>query len=462
MPPTMTSAPPSLAVSAPTSRHFREHSPWTTLGAWKLIYYFKMELIRNLPGLLRLRAAYRTRRRTLDPHRAPIVLWIGDNLDEVNGIALSSRLMIRKLREKKRDAFLLGVAFHSKPPRSEGPDNEVVLLQGRYSLAQAGYATSELAIPRLDKLLAHLQDRTVDLIEFQTPGPVAVMALIVAKIAGIPTLSHYRTDILTYAKVLIRNRAGIWAIQTWTKFATRFAGPVIVPSEAYRHIMQEIGVAPNRIHKLSRGVDLQNFHPDKAAAGTWERRGLPLHGIRLLYVGRVSREKNLELLTHAFPKLLGKCSDLTLTIVGDGPYREEMERALAKTHKAFFTGMVEGAELPELYAAADLFVFPSLTDTFGNSVAEALASGLPCITSDSGGPQEIIEDGESGVIFSRGISGDFEAKILELVLDVGRLQEFKSKARKRALQFTYEHAADDFWNFYLDMLVRHSKNSQQA
>ncbi len=453
MPTPMNKTPPSAtAASAPSLRNYREHCEWSALGAWKLVFYFKTELLRNIPALFRLRAHYRNRRKTPDGTRPPAVLWLGDNLDEVNGIALSSRLMIRKFREKDRNVVLLGVAFHNKPPRVEGPDQDVVLLPGRYSLAQAGYATSELAIPRLDKLLEHLQRRQVDLIELQTPGPVAVMALIAAKIAGIPTLSHYRTDILTYAKVLIRNRAGIWAIQTWTRFATMLAGPVVVPSEAYRHHMRMMGIKPERIHKLSRGVDLQNFHPDKAAGGAWVKRVLPSEGVKLLYVGRVSREKNLELLTRAFPSLLRKCPELSLTVVGDGPYRAEMEAALASTGKAFFTGMVEGGELAELFASADLFVFPSLTDTFGNSVAEALASGLPCITSDSGGPQEIIEAGESGLVFSHQAPGDFEAKVLELAADNERLHAFKSKARKRALQFTYEHAADDFWNFYLELL----------
>jgi glycosyltransferase involved in cell wall biosynthesis len=223
---------------------------------------------------------------------------------------------------------------------------------------------------------------------------------------------------------------------------------VVVPSLAYRDKVREMGVPEGRIHRLQRGVDLRSFHPDKAALGAWQRLGLPRDGIRLLYVGRVSKEKNLELLVEAFGRLSASLPELSLTVVGDGPLKAWMEGRLGSHPRVRFTGVLQGEDLYSVFASADLFVFPSLTDTFGNSVVEALASGLPCITSDQGGPREIIEDGACGLAFESSRPGDLEAKIISLASDPERLKVMRSKARERALQFSYDEAAKGFWSFY--------------
>jgi glycosyltransferase involved in cell wall biosynthesis len=119
--------------------------------------------------------------------------------------------------------------------------------------------------------------------------------------------------------------------------------------------------------------------------------------IVLFYVGRVSREKGLEMLAEVFKELVDSGAAIALAVIGDGPYREEMETSLAG-YPALFTGYLAGELLQHGYASADLFVFPSATDTFGNVVLEAQASGLPVIVSDEGGPRELMIDGETGVV----------------------------------------------------------------
>jgi glycosyltransferase involved in cell wall biosynthesis len=415
-------------------------------GIIRFVILYLYEFAINLPALFSLRAWYRQAK---NGHSAePIVACVGENLDEVNGIALSSRIMLRELRAMGKQVFIFGTAFHAKPPRSEGPDESVIMAPGRFSMEQAGYDASEVAILRLDSFIRFLRKHPVDVIEFQTPGPVSVQCLVAAKFAGIKTLSHYRTDILTYSKLLVKNRFGVWVINTWTILMTRWTGPVVVPSEAYRDKVREMGVPPERIFKLPRGVDFTNFHPDKAANGAWKKLGLPEAGVKLLYVGRVSKEKNLDMLADAFPALAEKVSGITLTIVGDGPYKTGLEARFAGRGDVRFTGVVHGENLAGLFASADILVFPSLTDTFGNSVVEALASGIPCITSNQGGPREIIVDGESGLVFDPAVPGDLESKVLALASDPGKLNAFKARARERAEHFTYDHSAQAFWDFY--------------
>ncbi len=394
-----------------------------------------------------LRAQYQSQAKNTQAD--PIVVWIGDNLDEVNGIAITSRIMVSKLREKGKKIFLWGVAFHKQQPRQEGIDNSVILVPGPYSMDQAGYPHSELAIPYLRTLIDFFKHNRIDIVELQTPGPVAVLGLIVAKVAGVKTLSHYRTDILTYSKLLVKNAPGVWGINTWTILATKWAGPVVVPSQAYAEkIQMEMNIPPQQIVKLPRGVDLSHFHPDKASLKTWEKLSLPSKGIRLLYVGRVSLEKNLALFIPAFTEIVTRNPNVTLTVVGDGPYWETLKTGLAKTGKAFFPGVLTGESLTSIIASADILVFPSTTDTFGNSVIEALASGIPCITSNQGGPQEIIEENKCGLIFDADKPEDFAEKVLMLANNPEKLAAFKLHARERALHFTYDKSADGFWNFY--------------
>jgi len=128
----------------------------------------------------------------------------------------------------------------------------------------------------------------------------------------------------------------------------------------------------------------------------------------------VSKEKSLDLLVHAFRCLVSEGVDVCLAIIGDGPYREEMESALTG-YPALFTGYLQGEELQIAYASADLFVFPSATDTFGNVVLEAQSSGLPVIVSDAGGPRELMVAGETGLVFSAGDLDQLVAAIRSIV-----------------------------------------------
>lgn len=446
--PSMTKGDAPAEAAAAQARPHRAHARMGGWGGTRFVIWFAFELLANLPSLLALRKWYRAYKRKQGPVAEPMVAWVGDNLDEVNGIALSSRILLRKLRSMGKQVFLFGVAFNTKTPRSEGPDGSVILAPGRFSLDQAGYRESEVAVIRLAHFIRFIRKYPVDLIEFQTPGTVSVLCLLGAKLVGIRTLSHYRTDILTYSKLLVHNRPGVWIVNTWTKVVTRLMGPVVVPSDAYRQKVEEMGLAAGRIYKMPRGVDLESFHPGKAAQGAWRELGLPEDGVRLLYVGRISREKNLALLEEIVPGLLEAQPELSFTFVGEGPYRSKLQARLPVTSRIRFTGVVQGEKLASLFASADVFVFPSLTDTFGNSVVEALASGVPCITSDLGGPREIIVDGECGLVFDHRRPGDLAEKILRLSRDPETLRAFKAKARERALLFTYEHAARSFWDFY--------------
>jgi glycosyltransferase involved in cell wall biosynthesis len=192
----------------------------------------------------------------------------------------------------------------------------------------------------------------------------------------------------------------------------------------------------NKMKPLPRWVDTEQFTPAKKVAGFWQQHGIET-GATLIYVGRVSREKSLELLIGAFRTLVDDGMMVSLAIVGDGPYRQEMEETLTG-YPVTFTGFLQGEQLQQAYASADLFVFPSATDTFGNVVLEAQASGIPVIVSDSGGPRELMIDGETGLVFHAGDCGHLIAAIRRLVAEPALLADMGANARA----FTIAKAPD--------------------
>lgn len=444
--------PMSVPEAAPTQgapRH-RPHFRFGFPGIPLFVLAFFRELVFNLPAMLALRFRHRRALRAA-ARTEPWVACIGDNLDEVNGIALASRIQLRELRRQGHKAFLFGVAFHTRAPRRDGPEGSVVLAPGRISIDQAGYAQSELVVVRLRAFLDFLRENPVDVAEFETPGPVSALCMIAARVAGVRTLSHYRTDIIVYSDVLMKGRLGKFGVQWWTRMFTRLCGPVVVPSSSYGDKVAAMGVPRDRIHKLPRGVDLEFFRPDLRDAGIWARFGIPEDGFKLLFVGRVSLEKNLAVLCDAFLEALARRPDLRLVVVGDGPYLETMRERLRSCGRAHFTGVLRDGTLARVFASADLFVFPSLADTFGNSVVEALASGLPCLVSDEGGPREIVEPERCGRVFAHRVPGALRDGILDLASDPARLASWSTAARARALTFSYDAAANAFWQLYKEV-----------
>ncbi len=169
-----------------------------------------------------------------------------------------------------------------------------------------------------------------------------------------------------------------------------------MPTEYYRKQLIHHGFEPAKLRVMARGVDTQLFNPGKRDRGLLRRYGLA-EAFKFLYVGRLSREKNLDGLVDAFEGLLRGGHQASLVMVGDGPYREQLQ-ARCQGRPVVFTGLLEGEELAAAYASADAMVFPSTTDTFGNVVLEAQASGLPVIVTDRGGPAEIVRRYESGIV----------------------------------------------------------------
>jgi glycosyltransferase involved in cell wall biosynthesis len=217
---------------------------------------------------------------------------------------------------------------------------------------------------------------------------------------------------------------------------------VFVNSEEYRQSWIKRGFDPVKLKILPRGLDTELFHPARRDSAFFEKFGASNGEVRLLYVGRISREKDLDLLADAYRRLRKEGLPVQLFVVGHGPYSEALAKSLPE---AFFTGYLRGTELATAYASADIFVFPSTTDTFGNVILEAQASGLPVVVSDSGGPKELVADKTNGLITRSHDIKDFTRAIRALVTDRALRERMAASARDSVTDRSWPRAFAKFW-----------------
>jgi glycosyltransferase involved in cell wall biosynthesis len=364
-----------------------------------------------------------------------------DTFSEVNGVAGTLRRQIQAARRSGKDYTVLTC---DAGPHTEDPNVRMFPPIGVHELSV--YPEQKLYFPPFLEMVDYCYRQRFTHLHAATPGPLGIAALAIARILHVPCVGTYHTALPQYAQYLTDDMLVgemMWRYVTW--FYDQM-DMVYVPSRATRDELTAKGIASQRLHVLPRGVDTVRFHPSKRN-GYLDEHCTQRDHARLLYVGRVSKEKNLELLVKAFRALVEERGSAYLVVVGDGPYRESMEKALEGTPSVFL-GYRDGEALASIYASCDLFVFPSVTDTFGNVVLEAQASGLPVVVTDRGGPQENVLPDQTGIV----VEGNSVASLLEgiraLISDPDRLKIMGSAARNYAAHRHFDTAFDEAWKLY--------------
>ena len=411
-------------------------------------------LILNIPKLLKLRF-YLKKERKQHPADDVRILFYSDNLDETNGIANNLRNVIPYMRAHGMHAFLAGNAFNSRP--CGVVENSYCLLLPRlFSMEQLGYANSELAIPRVGPVLRLLKRYPVDLIEFETPSPGAWLVCFCAKIAGIKVFSHYRTDVPTYTKTLVKAKWMFHFVLWLMKIFYGMTKPVVSPCKDYADILtSQLKVPENQVQILPRGLPLEKFSQDLRGKGTWEKYSDSAdRKVRFSFIGRISKEKNLEFLNGVWKKFAAKHNDVELMYVGYGWYLEEIKKFFEGDNSVHFAGEQGGETLASLYADSDFFLFPSVTDTFGNVVVEAMSTGTPAIVSDYGGPHDIVMDEAAGRILP--IDEDAWLNAMEecrriYLEDQATYAKMRKIAHERSLKYTMESSTKAQFEFFREL-----------
>jgi len=252
------------------------------------------------------------------------------------------------------------------------------------------YEGMSLGVPGLPDLVETLAEGSYDLVHVTAPGPAGIAATLMSRITGVPLLASYHTEIATYAGM--RSEDGALEALTRAGLGAFYSAPsaVLSPSPSADASVIALGAQPQRVGRWERGVDVGRFDPAKA-----DRDAFPGE-IKILYSGRLTREKGVDLLAETFLRAHAADPRLHLLLAGGGPEEGELRERLGE--RATFLGWLDGEDLSRAYASADAFLFCSSTDTYGQVILEAAASGLPIVAVAEGGPAALIENRHTGLL----------------------------------------------------------------
>ena len=259
------------------------------------------------------------------------------------------------------------------------------------------YPDVQWAFPRAREVARDLADFAPDVVHVATEFAMGLAGLKAARTLGVPVVASAHTDYERYV-----SRYGVeWAWGMGWRYLKWFygkAGRVLCPSKVYEQHLRSRGIANTGL--WTRGIDCETFNPKHRSSGYRELFGVGSDDLLVTYVGRLAAEKDLTRLLDAWDSLGARRRNAQLVLVGQGPMAKEIvARKIPGVH---LTGLLTGRDLSEAYASADLFVFPSTTETFGNVVLEGMASGLPSVVAGAGGMLDFCEDGANSLLVRPG------------------------------------------------------------
>jgi glycosyltransferase involved in cell wall biosynthesis len=342
---------------------------------------------------------------------------------EVNGVAMTVARLVQGLVARGHRLQLVRPRQHPHEQAAAAGLDEI-LVRG---LPIPRYPQLKMGLPATGALLAQWRQHRPDLVHIATEGPLGWSALRAALRLQLPVTSDFRTNFHAYSQ-----HYGIgWLERPIVGYLRGFHNrtqATMVPTPVLQRELQRHGF--ENVSVVARGVDTGRFSPawrSRALRASW---GAGEDTCVVAHVGRLAPEKNLGLLVRAFEALRRVRPDSKLLLVGDGPARADL---LARCPDALFAGMRSGDDLAAHYASADAFIFPSMTETFGNVTPEAMASGLPVLAFDHAAAGQLIQSGRSGLLVPMGDADAFVAMARELAADPQRAQQWGVCARAATL-----------------------------
>lgn len=360
---------------------------------------------------------------------------------EVNGVAMTlQRLTVGLLR--------LGHQVTLVRPRQHIYDRPGCCNQPRTVLVKGatlpGYTEIRIGLTSKARMLRQWQEDCPQVIYIATEGPLGNAALRAARQMDIPVVTGFHTNFHQYTR---HYRLGWLEPVVWS-YLKKFHNQTyatLVPNQKLADSLQQAGISNTRI--LSRGVDCQLYDPLRRDTQLRHDWGVGDDGVVMLYVGRMANEKNLMLAVESYKSLCQQGNLVKFVMVGDGPLYESLSR---QHPEIIYCGFQHGVDLARYYASADVFVFPSETETFGNVVLEAMASGLAIVAYNYAAAQMHLDDDVNARLVPPGDREAFISAVCELVKQQGRVQRLRSCVRAVALSVDWRYIIEKFEHLLKD------------
>lgn len=345
---------------------------------------------------------------------------------DVNGVAMTLGRLTDGLKKRGHRVHVIHTGESAGPGETSSP-----------SVPLPGYREVRVGLPEPFKLRARWLKKRPDAIYVATESPLGKSALKAANALGIPVATGFHTNFHQYMEQYRMGGLQPVAMAYLRRFHQR-ADCTLTPSQDTVDRLLADGFT--NVHLLGRGVDTELYHPEKrceALRAKWGARpGAPV----AIIVGRVAAEKNFDLAMAAFEQMRQAVPDVQCVVVGDGPLREKLE--IKHTH-VHFSGVRLGEDLAKHYASADVLIFPSETETFGNVLLEGMASGLATVSYDYAAAGLHVRLGENGL---KSVKGDAEKFLQQAVSALGMRPEhqLRQAARETAERLGWDQVVEDF------------------
>ena len=351
---------------------------------------------------------------------------------EINGVALTVDRFVRGLRARGHTVDLV----RPRQPHEQECDSRTEWRAPGIPIPM--YRDLRIGLPLVSRLTKRWNASRPQLVHVATEGPLGWAAIRAARAGGVPVTSDFRTNFDQYSEHYgfgwLRGMVG-----GYLKHFHNATDRTFVSTTAMRKTLMQQGF--ERTEVVGRGVDAERFSPLHASAQLRASWGADEATPVLLYVGRLASEKNVPLAFRAFEAVRARMPAARLVVVGDGPLRKKLARAHPEV---VFVGLQRGAALAQHYASADIFLFPSLTETFGNVTLEALASGLLVVAFRSGAAAVHIDDCVSGILIEPGDEQGFLAGACAVAHQFDSLSMMRSSARRSGVAASWDTAINRF------------------
>ena len=365
---------------------------------------------------------------------------------EVNGVARTIGVMVAALRER-------GHRIQLVRPRQPGEDDAPAQEPGLETVLRAGlplprYGELRMGLPAKRALLKAWRARRPDIVQVVTEGPLGNSAVTAARRLAIPVVSEFHTNFHDYSR---HYGLGLFSelVARYLRRLHNRADCTFVPTAEMKSQLAAAGY--RRLAVVGRGIDLELFDPRRRSAALRRSWGAGDHDIVALSVGRLAPEKNLRLFVESCRAMQAVLPRLRVALVGDGPDGA----ALRSANRYFvFAGMRTGAALAEHYASADVFLFPSLTETFGNVTMEAMASRLAIVAFDYGAARQYLRHRTSALLAPFSAGARFVEAAQELAADPRLREQVREAAAEIARGLTWAHVIDELEAILVELVTR--------